>query len=163
CRRLFPALWLLGTIAYGSSFLHFAIEGQGLSDFHALLDCLSRLGRAWTRVQEQHLVGADDRLEALLAALAILPRAGVQAADHAYTAALMDKPRAHLGQLVPRLDRRPVGFHRPAAILAAPSPTLGGDSEVADRRPRREEALLRLRPDPTDQLNPIDCSLDVFH
>src|SRR5262245_32221850 len=36
------------------------LEGQRLSDFHALLDCLSRLGRAWTRVQEQHLVGADD-------------------------------------------------------------------------------------------------------
>jgi hypothetical protein len=56
------------------------LEGQ-VRD--GLFDGLGLLGRLLARVQEQHLVGPHDRLEALLAVLAILPRAGVPAADEA--------------------------------------------------------------------------------
>src|SRR5215218_1246915 len=64
-----------------------------------LLDRLFRgrrlVVRAFARVEEQDILGAHQRLEALLAALAVFPRLGLEAANHAHAAALM------LGQAIP--------------------------------------------------------------
>jgi hypothetical protein len=45
------------------------------------------------------LIGADDRLEAILAALAVFPRLGVEAANHAHAAPFVEGASALLGQL----------------------------------------------------------------
>src|SRR5205809_4531385 len=66
------------------------LEGQFRDD---LFDRLVLVLPALTRVQEQHLIGADDRLEALLAALAVLPRARVQAADYTHAAPFVNEAR----------------------------------------------------------------------
>src|SRR6266508_414803 len=71
------------------------LEGQLLGD---LFDRLVLVLPALARVQEQHLIGADDGLEALLAALAILPRARVQAADYTHAAPFVNEARALLGR-----------------------------------------------------------------
>jgi len=127
--------------------------------FDQILDRLLdrfRIGRPLlTRVQEQHLLSAHEGLVALLAALAIFPRLRVQAADHAYAAALVQGLRAALGQFLPRLNRRPVGLDRPAAVVTPPRPALGGYAKADDRRARWDKPLFRLCPDPTDQLHPV--------
>src|SRR5262245_34645660 len=76
---------------------------------------------------------ADDRVEALLAAHAVRPRVGVQAASDAHTSARVQVARACLGQLLASLHRRPVGLDRPLAGLVAP----GAWSQPGSCRPPR--------------------------
>ena len=40
--------------------------------------------------------------------------------------------RAKLGQLLPSLNRRPVGVDCPAAVVAAPDPALSSDAEAVE-------------------------------
>src|SRR3954464_15901640 len=105
------------------------LEGQILD---RLLGCL-RLGcRLLACIQEQHFLSAHEGLVALLAALTVFPRLRVQAADYAHAAALMQRLRAALGQLLPGLDRRPVGFDCPATVITPPHPALGGNAKADD-------------------------------
>src|SRR5262249_50107235 len=87
----------------------------------------------------------------------------MQAACHTNPPALVQIAHTCLGQFVPRLDRRPVSLDCPLANLVTAGETLCRNPEVADCCPRGQEALLRLRPDPSDQFHPIDRSLDLFH
>src|SRR5262249_23742468 len=139
------------------------LEGQILDNLDSLLDRLSLVVVLLACIQEQHILRADHCLEALLPALAVLPRARVQAADDPHAATLVQVAPALLGQLVPRLNRRPVGLEHALARLVPPSQSLGRNAKAADRRARLNEPLLRLRPDPTDQLHPIDCASYLFH
>src|SRR5688572_5917229 len=139
------------------------LEGQILDDFNRVLsrlDLLVLLGRC---IQEQHILRAHDGLVALLPALAILPRACLQTADYAHPAALVHIAPTLLGQLVPSLDSRPVGLEHALARLAPTRQPLGCHPEATDRHARWNDPLLRLCPNPADQLHPIDCAFYLLH
>src|SRR5262245_59349559 len=111
--------------------------------------------RFLARVQVHHVLGADDCLEALLPVLAVLPRLGLRAAGHAHAAALVQALHATLGQLLPRLDRGPVGLEHALARFASPGRPLGRNPKAAHCRARRNEARAAapprsIRPTPPD-------------
>jgi hypothetical protein len=116
------------------------LEGQLLD---SLLDRGGLVLPTLARVQEQDVLGADDGLVALLAALAVFPRLGLEAANHAHAAALVKEARALLGQLVPGLNRRPLRLNDALAGLVPPRQPVGRNSKVADclKKPTHQEAL----------------------
>jgi hypothetical protein len=83
----------------------------------------------------------------------------MQAANHAHAAPFVKEAATLLGQLFPRLNRRPFGFHNPLAGLVPPTEPIRRNPEVADRRARWCKPLLRLRPNPSDQLYRTSVSI----
>ena len=89
-------------------------------------------------VHEGELVVLGEFLEALLHPALELEEAVVDVAIQAEVHA-EPRARAQLGQLLPGLDRRPIGLDDTGAVLAPPRPALGRNPKVADGRARREE------------------------
>src|SRR6185369_11611109 len=88
-------------VAVTSLMVAVRLEGQVLD---RLLDRFRLVLCPLARVQEQDILGAHDGLEALLAALAIFPRLGVEAANHTHAAPLVEEAPALLSQPLPRLN-----------------------------------------------------------
>ena len=84
---------------------------------------------------------------------------------HAHAAALVQETLARRGQRVPRLDRRPVGLDRPAAVLVAPGRALGRTRKLQTAVPdgmKRCSGSAPIQPTNSTRLTvPLTCSMTL--